>query len=215
MRETACLAGARWPVCHRCAGVGATLAQEGCLEPVRHCLHLFAMEVEALAEGYQSEVGPMRRWLSRVRARLAEGLPRRECPCDGCNGRPVPGAIEDLHAFFGVEFDDTAEGADWRTLKSMREAERLKASDGSTWRAVDEIARRVVQFRAETYWAGPKEGGLAARARPLMPRLRDNWWAEDAEARRYWAGWARFGPGYLDGPYYVDEWGECHEWGPQ
>lgn len=168
MPQRARLAGGSHPICQRCASVGAELLRDGALESVRHCLHLFAMEVEAIWDRGDT-FGSARSWLLRVKRRLADGELRAECPCNGCSGRPVAGAISDLHEHFGIGKAVYADTMPLSSLRAMRPAEVIRAEDGSHWRAVDEIARRMLVNAASTYWAGPATGGLADRALPARP----------------------------------------------
>lgn len=227
--KMAALSGGRWPICLRCAGIGGELKRGGALEEVRHCLHLFGMECEAVGDR-QHLFGSERSWVGRLRKRLSDGELRRACSCDGCNGRPVAGAIPELHAHFGMKVETFADTMPLIGLRTMRPAERLVAEDGSIWRAEDEIARRAVEAVGET-GREQRPGGLAERARPWRPgfwtvrhdaesgELIDVWQngerrqldAADVAARRYWRGLAEHGRGYLDGRYWVDEAGECHE----
>lgn len=165
MRQRARLAGGLHPICQRCASVGGQLRQDGALCEVEHCLHLFAMEVEAIWDRGDL-FGAERSWLGRVKRRLADGELRAECPCDGCKCRPLAGAIPDLHEHFGIECATWADRMPLSSLRAMRPSQLLVAEDGTRWRAEDEIYRRRVVNAYSTEWAGPQRGGLADRARP-------------------------------------------------
>lgn len=230
MQARAHMADGRWPICKRCAGVGAALRAEGVLELVRHCLRLVALEIERFAGDMLGvDAGPLQRWRGRINIRLSDGALWRACPCDGCNGRPVPGAIVDAHAHFGVDRASAADQMHLRVLRSLKDSTRLTASDGSVWRAIDEIARRMVQNHADTRRDGPVRGGLADRAKPFWP---GRWQAvesdgavvpfyragerfdnqvSDARSRAYWRNFASYGPGYIDGIYWVTDDGVCHQ----
>lgn len=175
IREKALVAGSRWPVCKMCAGAGRTLMDEGWLQPALHCLHLTAMEIERFAEDYAAGmIGPTRRWLASIRVRFAKGDFRKRCACDGCNGRPVAGAIADLHDEFGVVRETFADTMPLNVLQSMRPGQLAPASDGSIWKAVDEIARRTLANMRETQ-RDPRAGLLSSVATPrVLPDLR-NW----------------------------------------
>lgn len=230
MQARAHMADGRWPICKLCAGAGATLRREGVLDLVRHCLRLVALEIERFASEMSGvEAGPLQRWRGRINIRLSDGALLRACPCDGCNGRPVAGAIVDVHAHFGVDPGLPADKMDLLVLRSMKDSERLTASDGSVWRAIDEIARRMVQNHVDTVRDGPVPGGLAERAGPVFPgrwqavesdgvvvpfyrvgeRFDDQ--AADARSRAYWRNVAAYGPGYVDGVYWVDGDGVCRQ----
>lgn len=171
MRQTAEIAGTRWPICHTCGGVGATLLAEGALQPVRHCLHQTAMEIEAFAGEPDKYLGAFRRWLLRIVSRFGDGYYRATCPCPACKGgKKHPGAIPDLHAYFGLSRETTTETMELAVLRSMKESQRLPNEQGRDWRAVDEIARRIVENTRATAYPGIKPGGLADRARALKPR---------------------------------------------
>jgi hypothetical protein len=168
MVQRARLAGGLHPICQRCASVGADLLRDDALEQVRHCLHLFAMEVEAIHDQL-SIFGSVRSWVRRVQKRLSDGELRRDCPCNGCSGKPVPGAIADLHEHYGIGTAVYADTMPLSSLRAMRPAEVIRAEDGGHWRAADEVARRLLVNAALIYWAGPASGGLADRAKPTRP----------------------------------------------
>lgn len=227
MQQPATLAGEAHWLCFRCAGVGATLRKEGSLEPVRHCLHLFAMELERwgaedVPSGWSSPF-----WLSRVRARLADGHYRTACGCARCQLSAVADDPEPvLHQRFGVELSSYADDLPVSMLRGMPENHELSASDGSTWRAVDEIARRLVRNFYETQAPDGKHGALSDRARPVYSgawfreefAARDVFGENDPEtqrerdekAKRYWRGLRKFGGGYPDGDAWVDPDGVVH-----
>lgn len=168
--QRALIAGRQWRVCKTCAGIGRTLLDECALQPVLHCLHLTAMEIEAFC--YQEKVLDFvwQRWLRRVRRKLGAGDFRRDCTCDGCNGRPVAGAIGDAFAHFGMSAETFADTMPLNVLRSMPDGKKLTASDGTVCRAVDEVARRMV--------AGIKVGNrpaLSLVAASAIPTTQGEW----------------------------------------
>lgn len=231
----AVIAGAEWPVCHMCAGAGRALLDE---DPAWRaslvCLHLTAMEIEQFALGYASGGSRAeRKWLFRIQRNLSRGVFREWCSCPTCSG---PGGddvviLTDLGPEFGIERETFADTMPLDVLRAIPDHVKLKASDGSTWRAVDEVARRLQDNHIAT--KRPPVGPLGAAALPDVPgewrlsvkpsdaraefrygpvheRQRAT---RDADVRRYWAAFKQFGPGYLDGDVYVtDEDGVSHPW---
>lgn len=178
MPQRALVAGFKRPICPTCGGVGRTLSDEGALEGVLHCLHLTAMELESFCYQDSQLDFVHQRWISRIRRKFREGEFRELCPCDGCKGRPVAGAIGDLWAHFGIDPETFADTMPFNVLKSLPDGRKLTASDGSEWKVVDEIARRVVAgFQIGTR---PALGKLALSARPVEPGS----WVEDAASGR-------------------------------
>lgn len=229
----AVIAGAEWPVCKMCAGAGrALLDEDEAWRASLVCLHLTAMEIEQFAVGYASGgARAERKWLFRIQRNLTRGVFREWCPCPTCTGGGDVIVLTDLEGEFGVVVETFADTMPLDVLKSMPDHAKLTASDGSTWRAVDEIARRLEANHLAT--KRPPVGPLAEAARvkapgewtlvgktadmrpeyrygPVHERRRA---ARDADVKRYWAGFNKFGPGYLDGDYYItEEDGECHPW---
>lgn len=178
MRQRALVAGFKRPICATCGGVGRTLLDEGALEGVLHCLHLTAMELEAFAPDYPALDFVYQRWIARIRRKFREGEFRELCTCNGCNGRPVAGAVGDVFAHFGMSPETFADTMPFNVLKALPDGRKLKASDGSEWKVVDEIARRVVAgFQIGTR---PALGKLALSARPVHPGS----WVDDAASGR-------------------------------
>jgi hypothetical protein len=227
---SAVIASAPWPVCKMCAGAGRALMDSGSMRHVLHCLHLVAMEIEQFAVGYAiPEDRAARKWLFRIQRNMSRGAFREVCPCETCLGGGETVVVTDLHEEFGLERETTAETMPLAVLRSMPGHTRVEMADGSTSRAVDEIARRIVENHLAT--KAPPTGPLAEQAKPK----RGGAWSSrtvgngvehrygpihegqrakrDAEVRRYWAAFNKFGPGYLDGDYWItDEDGECHLW---
>jgi hypothetical protein len=142
--KRATITGRQWPVCKSCASVGRTLWQEGAIDPVRHCLHLMAMEFEAFPYDLPVLDFVWQRWLLKLRRKLRDGEFRQACTCDGCNGRPVAGVMGDLFVAFDVDGETFADTVPLNVLRSMPDGTKLTASDGTIWRACDEVARRMV-----------------------------------------------------------------------
>lgn len=171
MRQTAKIAARQWNICETCAGIGATLRIDGALQSVLHCLHLTAMEIEAFVGETDNLNFLMIRWRSRVRVRFGESGYRKTCPCPNCKStNKHPGAIPDLHKWFGVETETTASTMPFNVLLSMKPTHVLPTRDGSYWRVDDEIAYREARNIIDTAYPGIKPGGLADRAGAKAPR---------------------------------------------
>jgi hypothetical protein len=203
----AVIAETPWPVCQFCASLGAALLAEGEVQPVLHCLHLVAMEFEEHLPGF---VDPKdrdgKKWLFRIRRQFARGAFREVCPCSTCMGEGETVVLTDLHDQFDVQRETYADTMPLNVLQSMAPYHKVKASDGFTWRAVDEIARRLQANAQETRYPAPPKTALSRKA---VKHLHGGSKAEDLA--RYQAAVRRFGPGYLDGEYFVtDSDGVCH-----
>lgn len=225
----AVVADAPWPVCQLCAGAGAALLAEGAILPVRHCLHLVAMEIEQFAEGYAvPDDRAARKWLFRIKRNMARGAFREVCPCARCVGADGGYVVlTDLPIEGGPVA--SSDEVPLSILRTMSPGHKLESADGVTWNAVDLVAKRLVQNAAETR-RGPV-GSLAKRAIPPGPgewvrvrnpetgHLEDVYQPvdqrrrelRDADAKRYWSAFRQWGPGYLSGDWYVTEPdGEAH-----
>lgn len=197
------IAETTWPVCHLCASAGRALLDEGAIQPVLHCLHLTAMEIEQFATGYAvAEDKASRKWLFRLQRQFARDAFREVCPCKTCMGDVEFTVVHDLHARFGLNRETFADTMPLDVLRSMKDGQRIKASDGTTWRAVDEIARRLEAKAKETRRGDP--GPLAHLAAPrglgegAVPRVVGN------PPKPCPCAYCQRGPGV--GPHDPDDW---------
>lgn len=214
----AVIASVSWPICGQCAAAGAALMQEGAIKPVAHCLQLVAMEIEAFAEGFASDPNDRlaKRWLYRIQRELSRGAVRSVCPCARCTGHGPVMVVTDMFDMFDVPAETHADTMPLAVLKSMAPGHKVRATDGSTWRAVDEVARRL-EANAFQIRRGPV-GPLARAASPTQPGE----WADsetdeakpkrdtyrpikpdhrakrDAETKVYWAAFRKWGRGRVE-----------------
>ncbi len=167
----AVIADVPWPVCNLCASAGRAILDEGVIQPVLHCLHLVAMEIGAFAEGYAcAEDASSRKWLYRIQRQFARGAYREVCPCKTCMGEAEITVVHYLHARFGMERETFADTMPLNVLTTMKDSQRLQASDGSTWKAAYEVARRMEANALATRRG--KVGRLARAASPASVRGR-------------------------------------------
>lgn len=202
----ASIASTFWPVCKLCAGAGRALLEEGVLQAVPDCLHMVAMEIERFGEGYAiPEDRPSMKWLYRLKRNFSRGTFRQICPCDKCMFGDAGVTFSDLGDDFGVESETWADTMPLQMLRGMKPGAKLKASDGSVWTPIDEIARRMVANSLAT--KAPAVGPLAQAARPTVAgEWVDSWNpatgevaqaylpvdqlardVRDAKAKAYWA----------------------------
>jgi hypothetical protein len=219
------IAGAQRRVCKICAAIGKTLRQSGVEELTAHCLHLFACEVEHVAAHYDlSSLSLPGKYEARLERRLQNGDIRDACGCDACMGVKPDAAdfevgsteymiLTDLHGLFDCAVEIPGDEMPLYLVRSMKDSERLTHASGEVWRAVDEVARRVVQNAADTR-RGPLSP-LAERAVPAMPPMRTEAQknAQDERTRASVRATleARKAGGYRDRSYFVDAFGECHK----
>lgn len=199
------LGGGPRRVCRVCAALGKGLRQQGVDALVSHCLHLFACELEHEAQNRDlSTLALPGRYESRLARRLESGDLRAACGCNRCRGlkpQTVADPFEsdgvwlvgencvvasDLHGLFDDGSEVSGDEMPLQLVRAMRDSERLTHANGEVWRAVDEVARRLVK-NAQSIRRGPLSH-LAQSAMPLPPTVVSSAQrvADDERARACW-----------------------------
>jgi hypothetical protein len=134
--------------------------------------------------------------------------------------------ITDLGEEVGQLRHSAADTMPLLVLRSFPEHIKVAASDGSSWRAIDAVAKRLVANHIAS--ERPPVGPMAMAAKPrrvgrwvgphgerqylhgsYLSDAQDS--ADDAAARRYWTAFDRWGRGWFDGDYWInEETGEAH-----
>lgn len=204
--------GAPRRFCRVCAAIDGEMRQSCGWSQLGVCLHMWACEAEHLAE--YMDLGALvlpDRYMSRLAWQLSRGAVRRSCWCDRCRGLVQHRDTVFFTDLFGLDDGETpGDELPLALLRSFADDVLVTHRDGSQWRAVDEIARRLAENKASTA-RGPLSD-LAASAMPCGPPLRSQAeaWQADERSVLFWRCFARFGPGHLDGRFWVDRDGVCH-----
>lgn len=209
LRQT--IAGLPRNVCKVCASFGALVGRAR-MQPVLHCLHLVAMEIERELQGDDSVMTSreLSTWAGIKRAFAASAY-RNVCSCAACAAADPPGEVN-LFMIDGQDLtgDFLLSEHALQTLRHMSPRSRVAAPDGRMLAPDAVVPLRLEANRQATEMPDEVRARMQDRADTVPP----NDWRrighiaglvgrQDHEARRHWAMISRYGAGHRDGDFWI------------